>query len=634
MRDRALYALTRGATSPSGQRYVMPLRIEDYALIGDCEGAALVGRDGSIDWATLPRFDSGACFAALLGDVRHGRFIIAPARGARPVGRRYRDGMLVLETDLEGEGGRARIIDFMPPGDGRANIVRIVEGLEGATPMRMELAIRFDYGSIVPWVRRTRTGISAVAGPDGLVLDSDVPCRGEDLQTVSDFTIAKGERRKFVLTWFHSPGKGPRSVDSTDALARTERFWCDWCARSTYEGPYADVVARSLVTLKALTYAPTGGIVAAATTSLPERLGGERNWDYRHSWLRDATFVLYALLGAGYRDEARAWQEWLARAVAGDPSQLRIMYGLGGERRLTEIELPWLPGYEGSAPVRIGNAASEQHQLDVYGEVMDSLHVARCAGLPMSENAWRIQRSLMGFLSHDWQNADEGIWEVRGPSRHFTHSKVMAWVAADRAVKAVEQFGAAGPVDAWRKLRADIHRDVCERGFDASLGSFVQSYGSKHLDASLLMIPLVGFLPALDPRVRGTVAAIQKHLVHDGFVLRYATETGVDGLEPGEGVFLACTFWLADNLALAGREDEARELFERLCSIRNDVGLLSEEYDPASRRFLGNFPQAFSHVGFINTARNLSRRGGPAHERGDAVRATSDTRRGPSSGPG
>jgi GH15 family glucan-1,4-alpha-glucosidase len=585
----------------------MALRIEDYALLGDCEGAALVGRDGSIDWLTLPRFDSGACFAALVGKPENGRWVLAPARDSRPAGRRYRDSTMVVETDLAGEGGKVRIVDFMPPADGRGDLVRIVEGLEGEVSMRMELVIRFDYGSIVPWVRRTERGISAIAGPDGLLLDADVECHGEDLRTVAEFSIRKGERRHFALTWFHSAGEPPPVVDAEKALVETEGFWREWSSRSTDRGGYDEAVMRSLLTLKALTYAPTGGIVAAPTTSLPEFIGGERNWDYRCCWLRDATFVLYSLLNAGFAEEAKSWREWLTRAVAGAPSELRIMYGLGGERRLTELELPWLEGYEKSVPVRIGNAASEQHQLDVYGEVLDSLHLARTHGVDVDDNAWRIESALVKFLEQDWMSPDEGIWEVRGPRQHFTHSKVMAWVAVDRAVQAIERFGCPGPVDEWRALRDRIHRDVCEKGYDPKLGSFVQAYGSKKFDASLLMIPLVGFLPASDPRVSGTVKAIEEHLTHDGFVLRYDTETGVDGLGPGEGVFLTCSFWLADNLILQGRLDEARALFERLLAIRNDVGLLAEEYDPVEKRMLGNFPQAFSHVGLINTAHNLTR---------------------------
>ncbi|HVW29909.1 MAG TPA: glycoside hydrolase family 15 protein [Polyangiaceae bacterium] len=605
----------------------MPLRIEDYALLGDCEGAALVGRDGSIDWLSLPRFDSGACCAALLGTADNGRWLLAPANGGRPAGRRYRDGTLVLETDLEGEGGKVRIIDFMPPDDDRADVVRIVEGLDGEVQMRMELVIRYDYGSIAPWVRRTKCGISAVAGPDGLMLDADVECHGEDLRTVADFKVRKGERKHFVLTWFHSATEPAPSIDAERALGDTETFWRKWARRSKLHGPYDDAVSRSLVTLKALTYAPTGGIIAAPTTSLPEFIGGMRNWDYRFCWLRDATFVLYALLNASYVEEARAWREWLTRAVAGSPSELRIMYGLEGERRLTELELPWLPGYEGSKPVRVGNAASEQHQLDVYGEVLDALYTARRHGVELEENTWNIETALVNFIEGDWMKPDEGIWEIRGTRQQFTHSKVMAWVAVDRAIRAIERHHVKGPLERWRALRERIHRDVCEKGYDQELGSFVQTYGSKHLDASLLMIPMVGFLSCHDPRVVGTIAAIEKRLMHDGFVRRYDTSSGVDGLEPGEGVFLTCSFWLADNWALQGRLDDARILFERLLSIRNDVGLLAEEYDPVERRQLGNFPQAFSHVGLINTAHNLSRAGGPAHVRSDGQRIVEAGRR-------
>jgi GH15 family glucan-1,4-alpha-glucosidase len=595
----------------------MAMRIEDYALIGDCEGAALVGRDGSIDWLILPRFDSGACFAGLLGTADHGRWLLAPAKGSRPVRRQYRDGTLILETELEGEGGRVRIVDFMPPGDGRADLVRIVEGLEGAVVMRMELVIRFDYGSIVPWVRNFDGRVSAIGGPDALVLDTDVETHGEDFRTVAEFTIKKGQRQSFVLRWFHSARDAPEKVSADGALEHTEKFWREWSGRSTYKGPYEAAVTRSLLTLKALTFAPTGGIIAAPTTSLPEFIGGERNWDYRCCWLRDATFVLYSLIMAGYADEARAWRQWLTRAVAGSPSELRIMYGLGGQRRLTELELPWLPGYEGSRPVRIGNAASEQHQLDVYGEVLDAFHLARRIGVELDENTWRVEQSIVNFLEKDWKYPDEGIWEVRGPRQHFTHSKMMAWVAADRAVQAVERFGCEGPVERWRTLRDTIHADVCARGYDARRGTFVQAYGSKHLDASLLMMPLVGFLPHDDERVRGTVRAIEEQLTHGGFVLRYDTETGVDGIPSGEGVFLTCSFWLADNYALQGRRDEAKALFEKLLALRNDVGLLSEEYDPVAKRMLGNFPQAFSHVGLINTAYNLSHPRGPAHDRGE-----------------
>jgi GH15 family glucan-1,4-alpha-glucosidase len=593
----------------------MPLRIEDYALIGDCQTAALVGRDGSIDWLCFPRFDSAACFAALLGTPEHGRWLLAPAGGVRQVRRRYRDGTLILETEFETETGVAALIDFMPPRTGSPDLVRIVEGRRGQVAMHMDLAIRFDYGSVVPWVRREEGGIRATAGPETLHCRTGVELRGEGLRTVADFTVVAGQRVPFELVWTatHQPAPGPE--DPEECLSDAELWWKDWSNRCTVKGEWRDAVLRSLITLKALTYAPTGGIVAAATTSLPEYIGGVRNWDYRYCWLRDATFTLYALMTGGYTDEACAWREWLINAVAGTPSVLQIMYGLAGERRLTELELEWLPGYEGSSPVRTGNAAHRQHQLDVYGEVMDSLHLARRSGLPPSENAWRIQRGILDFLETDWQRPDEGIWEVRGPQRHFTHSKVMAWVAVDRAVRSVEEFGLAGPASKWRQIRRQIHDEVCREGFDAGLNSFVQFYGSKDPDASLLMLPLVGFLPATDPRMRGTVDYIQRRLVRNGLVERYPTVPHVDGLPPGEGTFLLCSFWLADNLVLQGRDGEARELFERLLDLRNDVGLLSEQYDPAAQRLLGNFPQAFSHVGLINTALNLVRRGGPAEDR-------------------
>lgn len=593
----------------------MAHRIEEYALIGDCRTAALVGKGGSIDWLAVPRFDAGACFAALLGTERHGRWLIAPTDG-RQSARRYRANTLILETDFEAPEGSVTVVDFMPMREKSTDVVRIVEGREGAVPMRSELIIRFDYGSIVPWVRRTDRGIFAIAGPDSLYLQADLPVHGEGLSTVSNFVIHSGERRAFVLRWVHSADREPRHpLDTDEALAETEKYWRDWSSRATYRGQWRDDVVRSLITLKALTYAPTGGIVAAPTTSLPERIGGSRNWDYRYCWLRDATFALYALLVGGYHEEARRWREWLVRAVAGDPSELRIMYGLGGERRLPELVLDWLPGYENSRPVRIGNAASNQHQLDVYGEVMDALHLARCSGLHCNENTWRVQRALMGFLQKDWTNPDEGIWEVRGARRQFTHSKIMAWVGADRAIRDAERFGLEGPLEDWRRLRDAIRRDVCTHGHDASRNAFVQSYGSPHLDASLLMIPLVGFLPASDPRVRGTVEAIGRELTQDGLIRRYRADSGVDGMEQEEGAFLCCTFWFADNLALQGRHAEARAVFERLLALRNDVGLLAEEYDPVARRFLGNFPQAFSHVGLINTARNLTREGGPAEHR-------------------
>jgi GH15 family glucan-1,4-alpha-glucosidase len=595
----------------------MPLRIEDYALIGDCESAALVGSDGSIDWFCAPRFDSPAAFAALLGTPEHGRWLVAPAVDLRQVRRQYREGTLILETEFDTAAGCVRLLDFMPPRTETPEIVRIVEGVRGTVPMRTELTIRFDYGSIVPWVRRikNREILSAIAGPDALYLKTAVELRGENFHTVGEFTVAAGQRVPFRMAWAPSQLDPPEIADATVALDDTERWWTDWSARCTYDGEYHDLVSRSLITLKALAYAPTGGLVAAVTTSLPEKIGGVRNWDYRFCWLRDATFTLYALMVGGYMEEAQAWREWLLRAVAGNPAQASIMYGVAGERRLNELTLDWLPGYEGSRPVRQGNAAHAQFQLDVYGEVMDSLYCGQRGGLEPNPDAWALQQALLEFLETAWQEPDEGLWEVRGPRRHFTHSKVMAWVALDRAVKSVEKFGMEGPLERWRDLRARIHAEVCAKGYDPELKTFVQFYGGKTLDASLLMIPLVGFLPANDPRMLGTVAAIQKGLVHDGFVSRYTPMPDIDGLPPGEAPFLACTFWLADNLALQGRLDEAREVFERVAGVRNDVGLLSEEYDPAAKRLLGNFPQAFSHVGLINTARNLTQSGGPAEHR-------------------
>jgi GH15 family glucan-1,4-alpha-glucosidase len=593
----------------------MPSRIEDYALIGDCHTAALVGRKGSIDWLCFPRFDSGACFAALLGKEEHGHWMIAPAGEVRRTERRYREGTLVLETDYETDDGEVTLIDCMPPRSQEPDLVRLVVGRRGQVRMRMQLMMRFDYGSIIPWVRRTEEGIRAVAGPDTLILRAPVDLRNVDFRTEAEFTVSKGERVPFVLMWHASHEPTPGVINAEETIAHTERWWQDWSGRCVYEGPWREAVVRSLITLKALTYAPTGGIVAAATTSLPEQLGGARNWDYRYCWVRDATFTLYALMLAGYTAEACAWREWLLRAVAGKPSQLNIMYGLAGERRLTELELDWLPGYESSSPVRIGNAACLQFQLDVYGELMDALHLARRGGLEPDENAWRVERALTQYLESVWSEPDNGIWEMRGPKRHFTHSKVMAWVALDRMVKAVERFGLQGPVERWRSLRATIHEEVCRNGFDRKRNSFVQYYGGAELDASLLMIPLVGFLPASDPRVSGTVAAIERDLMADGFVLRYRTHPDVDGLPPGEAPFLACTFWLADNFALLGRREDGLRLFERLLALRNDVGLLAEEYDPRTKRLLGNFPQAFSHIGLVNTAHNLSRALGPAADR-------------------
>jgi GH15 family glucan-1,4-alpha-glucosidase len=593
----------------------MPLRLEEYALIGDCETAALVGRNGSIDWLCLPRFDSGACFAALLGTPEHGRWLLAPADPVRQTRRRYREGTLVLETDFETETGVVTVVDCMPPRSRELDLVRLVVGRRGRVPMHMQLVIRTDYGAIIPWVRRTESGIRAIAGPDALELYTGVELSGKALTTVADFTVAEGQRVPFTLVWHPSHLPTPSPIDPEDTVRHTEEWWRAWSDRCRYEGPWREAVVRSLITLKALTYAPTGGIVAAPTTSLPERLGGVRNWDYRYCWVRDATFTLYALMSGGYTEEASAWREWLLRTVAGTPSQLNIMYGLAGERRLSELELEWLPGYEGAMPVRIGNDAYRQFQLDVYGEVMDALYVAGRFGLTPDEDAWQVQRALLADLETAWRRPDEGIWEVRGPKRHFTHSKVMAWVAVDRMITCVERFGVEGPVARWRRLRDAIHAEVCRQGFDARRQTFVQYYGGTALDASLLMIPLVGFLPPSDERVQGTVAMIERHLMADGLVARYPTTADVDGLPGGEGAFLACTFWLADVLALTGRRDEARRLFERLLGLRNEVGLLSEEYDSVTRRLVGNFPQALSHVALVNTACNLTRTEGPAAHR-------------------
>jgi GH15 family glucan-1,4-alpha-glucosidase len=596
-------------------------RIEDYALLGDTQSAALVGKNGSIDWLCLPRFDAPACFAAILGGPEHGRWIIAPAEPILAVVRRYRPHTLVLETELTCASGTIRLVDAMAPPDGNPRILRVVEGLRGRVPVRMQLVARFDYGYVVPWVHKGEgQALHLTAGPDALVLRTPVATRGEDLTTVADFTVAAGERVPFELTWHasHTPVPPPAAADPFAAIAATERWWIDWCSACGYRGEYHEAVERSLITLKALTYAPTGGIVAAPSMSLPELIGGVRNWDYRYCWLRDATFSLYALSLAGYTAEAAAWVDWLLRAIAGDPSQLQILYGLAGERRIPEVDLTWLPGYEGSRPVRQGNAAVHQFQLDVYGEVMDAMHLARRAGTKHHEAAWALQRNLVAFVEKVWTSPDEGIGEVRGPKRHFTFSKVMAWVAIDRAVKAVERFGLDGPLERWRALRQQIHDDVCAQGFDHELGTFVQAYGSKRLDASLLMLPLVGFLPPRDPRVRGTIDAIERNLCPDGFVRRYHPETSgnVDGLPPGEGAFLACTLWLADCRALLGERERARAIFERVLALCNDVGLLAEEYDPVGGRMLGNFPQAFSHVGLINTAANLSHKDeGPAAKR-------------------
>jgi len=594
----------------------MALPLEDYALIGDTHTAGLVGRNGSIDWLCLPRFDSGACFAALLGNESHGRWLLAPAVVPARTRRRYREDTLILETDHAVDDGLVRVTEFMTPRRGQARVVRLVEGIRGVVPMRTELRLRFDYGLAVPWLRPGRRTVSAVAGPDAVELRTDVPVDVATGTVTADFEVRAGERLAFVLVWHRSFEPPPPKIDPWDALRSATRYWREWASACTYEGEWREAVLRSLVTLKALTYRPTGGIVAAPTTSLPEDLGGARNWDYRICWLRDATFTLFSLLMAGYEREAEAWREWLLRAVAGDPRDLRIMYGLGGERRLPELELAWLPGYESSLPVRVGNDASRQFQLDVYGEVLDLLHQASREGLPHEEPVWEMERRIMDVLESTWRDPDEGIWEVRGGRRHFVHSKVMAWVGVDRAIRDVELFGFDGPVDRWRALRDEMHAEVCREGYDADLGAFVQSYGSKELDAAMLMVPLVGFLPALDERMLGTVRAIRQRLLIDGFVRRYDPGSHVDGLPGGEGAFLPCTCWLADNLKLQGEDELARELFERVLSVRTDLGLLSEEYDVGRKRLVGNFPQAFSHVSLIGTARNLSRTEvGPAERR-------------------
>jgi GH15 family glucan-1,4-alpha-glucosidase len=594
--------------------------IEDYAMIGDLRTAALVGRDGSIDWLCLPRFDSGACFAALLGTPEHGRWRLAPAGAVTRTVRRYRGATLVLETELTCADGVVRIVDCMPPDEAEPHVLRLVEGVSGRVPMHMELVVRFDYGRVVPWVRRAAGGlITAIGGPDALALRTPVHVHGVGLTSVADFTVAAGERVPFALRWYPSHHAPPPPLDVAPAIDETERWWRAWSERCGYAGPWREAVLGSLVVLKALGYAPTGAIVAAATTSLPEALGGVRNWDYRFCWLRDATFTLMALMAGGHREEAEAWRDWLLRAIAGDPAQLQIMYGVGGERRLPELELPWLPGYAGSAPVRIGNAAVHQVQLDVYGEVNDALFQARKLGVPPEPSAWAIQHQLLNYLEGAWREPDEGLWEVRGPRRHFTHSKMMVWVALDRAVKSVERLRLDGPVDRWRALRDEVHAEICARAFDPQLGAFTQYYGSGTLDASLLLAALVGFLPPDDPRVVGTVRAIERDLLDEGLVLRYRSEHGTDGLPPGEGAFLACSFWLADNYALMGRTADARALFERLLALRNDVGLLAEQYDPRARRQVGNFPQAFSHVGLVDTALNLTpEQATPARDRKDS----------------
>ena len=602
----------------------MALRIEDYAMIGDCETAGLVGRDGSIDWLCWPRFDSAACFAALLGTSDNGRWLLAPKSQPLEVTRRYRPGTLILETEFRTETGTAVVIDFMPPADSVADLVRIVCGLSGQVTFQTELVVRFDYGSTVPWVTRIEDStIEAIAGPEQIVLRTSAELYGEDLKTVGEFGVDAGQSVPFVLSYGRSFESTPGPIDPVKALERTEAFWRQWSDRCPDVGPWTDAVKRSLITLKGLTYAPTGGIVAALTTSLPERVGGTRNWDYRYCWLRDATFTLLAFRHLGYYEEARAWGEWLLRAVAGSPQQVQIVYGIGGERRLPEMTIPWLSGYENSSPVRVGNAASEQLQIDIFGEIADAIFQAYRLGLQPSKRGEALQPVISEYLATIWRLPDEGIWEIRGKPQHFVHSKVMAWVAFDRAAAYLEAKALPELSRKWREIADEIHADVCERGFDRELGSFVQAYGSKWVDASLLLLPLVGFLPATDPRIRGTLQAIeQRLLVNDEFVLRYETEDAVDGLPPGEGAFLICSFWLVDNYILQGRYEEAQRLFDRLLSRCNDVGLLAEEFDPLNGRMLGNFPQAYSHVGLINCALNLSREIGPTEQRATSPAAT------------
>jgi GH15 family glucan-1,4-alpha-glucosidase len=610
----------------------MGLRIEDYALIGDCGTAALVGRNGSIDWLCWPRFDSDACFAALLGDETHGRWQIAPRAEVKKITRRYRKDTLILETRMETADGAVTITDFMPPRTDASDLVRIVRGERGKVAMRSEMRIRFGYGAIVPWVSRIdeRT-IRGVAGPDMVLLRSDVRMHGENMQTVGDFTVAAGETQSFVLTYSPSHLSPPQPADARKDLQAAEKFWSGWTSRNKLHGRWDDAVTRSLITLKALTYGPTGGIVAAPTTSLPEQIGGQRNWDYRFCWLRDSTLTLLALMNAGYYDEANQWREWLLRAVAGSPDQVQIMYGIAGERRLTEWQVGWLPGYEKSPPVRIGNAAHSQLQLDVLGELMDTLHQARLGGLAANADGWALEIEFLKHLDNIWQQKDSGIWEVRGDEQHFVYSKVMAWVAFDRAIKSARKFNLDGDVAHWKEVRDRIHADVCAKGYDAGRGSFVRAYGSNHLDASLLLLPAVGFLKPHDPRVVGTIEAIARELTVDGLVLRYDTELADDGLPPGEGFFLACSFWLVDAYLMLGRRDEAVALFERLLELRNDVGLLSEEYDLRTRRQVGNFPQALSHLALVNSASNLSHREKPTEQRAELNEADRETLREPAS---
>ena len=594
----------------------MSIPLEDYAMIGDCETVALVSRRGSIDWLCWPRFDSPACFAALLGDSHHGRWLIeATAEDAR-YSRRYRHNTLILETTIESAEGTVTLIDFMPPRGVNSDVVRMVRGEHGRVRLRTELVLRFDYGSTVPWVSRLPDGtLRAIAGPDMVVMHTPVALRGQDLRTVGEFDVSAGQVVPFVLTHGPSHLPPPQCAHAESALAATEAFWTEWIGHGRTEGAWADAVNRSVLTLKALTYAPTGGIVAAPTTSLPEQIGGVRNWDYRYCWVRDATLTLLALMNAGYFDEARAWRDWLLRAAAGAPAQMQIMYGVAGERSLVEYTLPWLPGYAASSPVRVGNAASRQLQLDVYGELMDALYHSGRVGISPRDADWALQRALLEHVEKVWSLQDEGIWETRGPSQHFTFSKVMSWVALDRGIRSAEKFRLDAPLDRWRQVRGAIHDEVCERGFNRRLGSFVQAFENHELDASLLLLPSVGFLPATDPRILGTIAAIERHLLVDGWLLRYQSARTDDGLPAGEGAFLACNFWLADAYTLVGRLDDARRVFEQVLGIANDVGLLAEEYDPRLGRMVGNFPQAFSHVALINSAYNLAHAEKPAAQR-------------------
>ena len=606
----------------------MSKRLEDYGLIGNLVSAALVGRDGSIDWLCLPRFDSGACFAALLGGPEHGRWLIAPEDPSARTSRRYLQDTAVIETRFETKDGAGTVTDFMPftEDEEKVDVVRIVRGERGQVRMAMELTLRFNYGQAVPWVRRRDYGLSAISGPDAIELHTSVRLEGRELKTFAVFTVHEGESVPFALS-YHPSHKTPQFVpDSSESLQRTVTWWREWskhCRLEDCDEAWQDAVKRSLITLKLLTYKPTGGLIAAPTMSLPEAVGGHRNWDYRYCWLRDSGLTLYALLNAGYREEAEAWRQWLLRAAAGHPQQLQIMYGVAGERWLPENEVPWLPGYEESRPVRIGNAAATQMQLDVYGELMDTLHAAREADLSaLDDEAWRMQKVLLAHLETVWTEPDHGIWEVRGEPKHFTHSRLMCWVAFDRAVKSCEHFGLDGPTDRWREIRDAIHAEICDRGYDRQRNTFLQHYGGKAVDAALLLIPQFGFLPADDARVAGTVATVERELLRNGFVRRYATEMVDDGVGGEEGAFIACSFWLADAYVMLGRLDDASRLFERLLSIRNDLGLLAEEYDPVRRRLVGNFPQGFSHVGLVNTAYNLIKAQGPARQRSQRVAPT------------